>query len=76
MSAFSGSKRQAAIRSAAIELLEPRQLLSGTSHRPSLAVHVGDSIQAAVDAALPGTDILIDPGTYTQSVTVAKAGFI
>jgi parallel beta-helix repeat protein len=40
----------------------------------STEVHPGQSIQAAIDAAAPGTTILIDPGTYRQSVTVAKPG--
>lgn len=40
----------------------------------SITVHAGESIQAAVDAAAPGTTIKIEPGTYTESVTVNKAG--
>jgi parallel beta-helix repeat protein len=39
---------------------------------PSVEVHPGQSIQAAVDAAAPGTVIFIDPGTYNQAVTVSK----
>jgi parallel beta-helix repeat protein len=34
-------------------------------------VHPGDSIQAAVDAAQPGTAVLLEPGTYLQTVTVS-----
>jgi parallel beta-helix repeat protein len=52
-----------------IELLEVRTLLSG----PSVVVHPGDSIQAAVDGAKPGTTIYIEPGDYAQTVVVAKA---
>jgi parallel beta-helix repeat protein len=37
-------------------------------------VHDGASIQAAVDAADPGSSIYIEPGTYAQTVTVAKPG--
>jgi parallel beta-helix repeat protein len=51
------------------ESLETRLCLS---HAP-VVVHAGESIQAAVDAAAPGTDILIEPGLYSQSVVVAKA---
>jgi len=40
----------------------------------SLVVHAGQSIQAAVDAAAPGTTIKIDPGIYTENITVNKAG--
>ena len=32
-----------------------------------------DSIQAAVDAAQPGTEIVVENGTYTESVWIAKA---
>jgi parallel beta-helix repeat protein len=39
---------------------------------PSVEVHAGQSIQAAVDAARPGTVVFLDPGTYSQSVTVSK----
>jgi parallel beta-helix repeat protein len=56
-----------------IESLEPRELLSA-SHRAIIIVHPGDSIQAAIDAAAPNTDVLIQPGTYAQSFTVNKAG--
>ncbi len=53
--------------------------LSGTSKdianaKLSITVHCGGSIQAAVDAAAPGTTIKIEPGTYLESVTVNKAG--
>ena len=40
---------------------------------PAIIVHSGTSIQAAVDAAQPGTTILIEPGTYAESVVVNKA---
>ncbi|WP_405997841.1 nitrous oxide reductase family maturation protein NosD [Streptomyces sp. NBC_00829] len=37
------------------------------------AVHPGESIQEAVDAAKPGDTIVISPGTYRESVLVTKA---
>jgi parallel beta-helix repeat protein len=40
----------------------------------TVEVHPGGSIQAAVNAAPPGTTILIDPGTYAEAVTVSKNG--
>jgi parallel beta-helix repeat protein len=54
--------------------LEPLELRCLPSAGPSIAVHPGQSIQAAVDAAPPGTIILIDPGVYRQSVTLSKPG--
>jgi parallel beta-helix repeat protein len=39
---------------------------------PSIEVHAGQSIQAAVNAAAPGTVIFLDPGTYKESITIAK----
>jgi hypothetical protein len=39
---------------------------------PAAIVHVGQSIQAAVDAAKPGDFIRIDAGIYNQSVKINK----
>lgn len=53
-------------------------LSSGSSamagKKMSIIVHAGESIQAAVDAAAPGTTINIEAGTYKESVAVNKAG--
>lgn len=38
-----------------------------------IIVHAGTSIQAAVDAAQPGTLIKIEPGTYAEAIQVNKA---
>jgi parallel beta-helix repeat protein len=55
-----------------LEALESRTVLSaGHGFHPAVVVHPGESIQAAVDAAQPGTEILLTPGTYYQSVTVS-----
>ncbi len=42
--------------------------------KADIIVHSGESIQAAVDAAQPGMLIKIEPGTYAETITVAKAG--
>ena len=42
--------------------------------KAKIIVHAGESIQAAVDAAKPGALIQIEPGTYSESITVNKAG--
>src|SRR5262249_42851696 len=39
---------------------------------PTIVVHPGESIQAAVDSASPGTIVFLDPGTYAQTVTVSR----
>jgi parallel beta-helix repeat protein len=43
-------------------------------HDPIVVVHPAESIQAAVDAARPGTEILLEPGTYFQTVVVSTPG--
>ena len=40
----------------------------------TITVHQGGSIQAAVDAAAPGTVILVEPGTYDGEIEINKAG--
>ena len=42
--------------------------------KANITVHAGESIQAAVDAAEAGWLIKIEPGTYSESITVNKAG--
>jgi parallel beta-helix repeat protein len=42
--------------------------------KPNIIVHHGASIQAAVNAANPGTVIYIEPGTYKESILVNKQG--
>ena len=43
------------------------------SHIRGITVKSGESIQAAVDKALPGQTIFIEPGVYLESVLVNKA---
>jgi hypothetical protein len=38
-----------------------------------IIVNSGDSIQAAIDSAKPGDTILINPGSYGESLTLSKA---
>ena len=40
----------------------------------SIVVHKGASIQAAVDAAAPGTTIFIEAGTFSEAIVVNKSG--
>ena len=41
-------------------------LNDASSAKMSIVVHTGGSIQAAVNAAAPGTTIKIEPGTYLE----------
>jgi len=55
-----------------LEALETRDLPSVTPLAPSiLIVQPGDNIQSVVDSAKPGTTILIEPGTYQQTISVS-----
>jgi parallel beta-helix repeat protein len=55
----------------AVETLEQRQ--QPAAHTPVVVVQPGQSIQAAINAARPGTRIEIAPGTYAESLTINKA---
>jgi parallel beta-helix repeat protein len=68
-----------------VEVLESRTLLSSIPRLPIspasrvtavVIVQPGQSIQAAVDAAQPGTEIFLEPGTYFQSVVVSTPNII
>jgi len=57
------------------QTLQQQQASSDLSNaKADIVVHNGESIQAAVDAAEPGMLIKIEPGTYAEAITVAKAG--
>jgi parallel beta-helix repeat protein len=51
--------------------LETRELLSGPA---TFFVHPGESIQGVVNAAPAGSTIFIEPGTYSEAITVSKPG--
>lgn len=55
----------------------PQQMISSANVddlKANITVHSGESIQAAVDAAQPNWVIKIEPGTYSESIVVNKAG--
>jgi parallel beta-helix repeat protein len=56
----------------AVETLEQR-LQPAAGHTAVVQVQPGQSIQAAIDAARPGTRIEIAPGTYAEALTINKA---
>src|SRR5690242_12564235 len=55
-------------------LTQPQTSSLSANAKADIVVHNGESIQAAVNAAAPGMLIQILPGTYKESITVAKAG--
>jgi len=46
---------------------------TSTAHR-TVTVHSGESIQAAIDAAKPGTTIKVEEGTFAEALTIDKDG--
>ena len=56
---------------AALALVVPA---GASANRSTIHVEQGDSIQAAIDQASPWTTIKVAPGTYAESLTIAKDG--
>ena len=48
------------------------KLYSGHEHSRFVQVHSGQSIQAAINKASPGTTIFVGPGTYAEQLTINK----
>ncbi|GGV89317.1 hypothetical protein GCM10015535_42960 [Streptomyces gelaticus] len=70
------------MRKRTIKILVPVAVLSAAgiglvihsaSAESAQVVHPGESIQKAVDAAQPGDTVVVQPGTYRESVLVGKA---
>lgn len=47
-------------------------LFQHASARPTILVHAGESIQGAVKKAQPGTVVLVEPGVYSETITVDR----
>jgi len=67
---FCGCKKD--IQSQANEILA-NSARNTKEEAPAVTVHAGQSIQAAVDVASPGSIIKIEAGTYNESLVVDKA---
>ena len=68
-----GRRLSAASAVVVLAMLELAAVASPAVARAGHAIVVTTTIQAAVDAAQPGDTILVPPGTYRESVLVAKS---
>jgi parallel beta-helix repeat protein len=57
-----------------IGLLAPLAFSTGAQASTMRVVHPGESIQAAVDASAPGDTVVVQSGTYAQSVGIHTSG--
>jgi parallel beta-helix repeat protein len=65
-----GCKKEQALT----DVQQSQASLDLSAAKADIVVHTGGSIQAAVDAAQPGMLIKIEPGTYSEAITVTKPG--
>src|SRR5450432_1536902 len=57
-----------------VGVLAPLALANAAGASTTRVVHPGESIQAAVDASSPGDTVLVESGTYAQSVGIHTSG--
>src|SRR3954451_16949221 len=70
---FTGCNKEATQSNTLLSSSTSSSSRDAANAKQGITVHAGESIQAAVNAAAPGTTIKIEPGTYLESVTVNKA---
>jgi len=58
----------------AVALLAPLAFATAAQASTTRVVHPGESIQAAVDASVPGDTVIVQSGTYAQSVGIHTSG--
>jgi len=69
-----GAALGAAVLSVGLAVVGAPAASAHTTMTPSTVVQPGQSIQAAIDAAAPGTTIEVRPGTYRENLEVTKDG--
>lgn len=55
-------------------VIAPLAFASGASASATRVVHPGESIQAAVNASAPGDTVVVESGTYAQTVGIHTSG--
>src|SRR2546421_11186646 len=57
-----------------VGVLAPVAFAGAAQASTTRVVHPGESIQAAVDASAPGDTVLVEAGTYAQTVGIHTSG--